>query len=335
VLDTSFESLVPYGWNDRVLALYNSSARSGEEPARVLRVERTRSTVISLDGRDHSLTVAAPPAVGDWVSVTATAICQVLERWSVLARAAPHGGDVQILAANIDLVLITVPADRIHSARVERELALAWDSGARPLVVLTKADLSPPAEYLGKPVAWVADRLGEHLWSKQRDICDSIVDHRREHEPDALVPVELGVDVGGSENGDQKNEGVEVGRRHRKLVWSDSLLAPTGRHLFGRQGPRTLQNRADWALSAEFGGPKPCRTIVVPQAVTPEADLTVLKVEADDHAGLVGVSSLWCNAAGSISNPEAVYLALGRGVAGTGHWLSPRLGVSTGSGSRC
>jgi ribosome biogenesis GTPase / thiamine phosphate phosphatase len=154
VLDTSFESLIPYGWNDRVLALYNSSAGSGEEPARVLRVERTRSTVIGLDGRDHSLTVAAPPAVGDWVSVTATAICQVLERWSVLARAAPHGGDVQILAANIDLVLITVPADRIHSARVERELALAWDSGARPLVVLTKADLSPPGAF---------DELAERL----------------------------------------------------------------------------------------------------------------------------------------------------------------------------
>jgi hypothetical protein len=33
--------------------------------------------------------------------------------------------------------------------------------------------------HLGKPVAWVADRLGEHLWSKQRDICESIVDHRR------------------------------------------------------------------------------------------------------------------------------------------------------------
>jgi ribosome biogenesis GTPase len=48
---------------------------------------------------------------------------------------------VQVLAANVDLVFITAPVDRISSARVERELAVAWDSGAHPVVVLTKCDL--------------------------------------------------------------------------------------------------------------------------------------------------------------------------------------------------
>jgi len=47
-----------------------------------------------------------------------------------------------VLAANVDLVIITAPADRLSVGRVERELVVAWDSGAQPLVVLTKADLA-------------------------------------------------------------------------------------------------------------------------------------------------------------------------------------------------
>ena len=49
-----------------------------------------------------------------------------------------------MLAANVDVVLIAAPADRLSSARVERELVIAWDSGARPVVVLTKLDVAPP-----------------------------------------------------------------------------------------------------------------------------------------------------------------------------------------------
>ena len=49
-----------------------------------------------------------------------------------------------MLAANLDVVLIAAPGDRLSSARVERELVMAWDSGARPVVVLTKLDRSPP-----------------------------------------------------------------------------------------------------------------------------------------------------------------------------------------------
>ena len=49
-----------------------------------------------------------------------------------------------MLAANVDVVLITAPADRLSPTRVERELVIAWDSGARPVVVLTKLDLASP-----------------------------------------------------------------------------------------------------------------------------------------------------------------------------------------------
>ncbi len=70
---------------------------------------------------------------------------EVLPRWSVLSRVdpAPSGAQagVQLLAANVDVIVIAAPADRLKVARVEREVAFGWESGAQPLVVLTKSDL--------------------------------------------------------------------------------------------------------------------------------------------------------------------------------------------------
>jgi len=143
VLQTAFNALVAYGWNDRVIALFEGLASAGDEPARVVRVERTRSVIFRNDGRDHDAHSASTPAVGDWVAVRDDAISQILPRWSAVTRKDPDGTAVQILAANVDLVIITAPGDRLSAARVERELTIAWDSGARPLVVLTKADLAP------------------------------------------------------------------------------------------------------------------------------------------------------------------------------------------------
>jgi ribosome biogenesis GTPase len=94
------------------------------------------------------------PAVGDWIAVKGEVVRAVLPRWSELTRADPSGAAVQVLAANIDLVLITSPADRLSPARVERELTVAWDSGACPLVVVTKSDLADQ-----EAVSALADRV--------------------------------------------------------------------------------------------------------------------------------------------------------------------------------
>ena len=137
-------ALVAYGWGERVVALFNDLADPGDEPARVVRAERSQSVVVSGDGRDHRVTGPSPPAVGDWVVLHDGVIRHVLPRWSAVTRRDPGGARDQVLAANADLVIITAPADRLSPARVERELAVAWDSGARPLVVLTKADVAAP-----------------------------------------------------------------------------------------------------------------------------------------------------------------------------------------------
>ena len=85
--------------------------------------------------------MAVPVAVGDWVVATSDRLEAVLARWSSLERQGPDSGKAQVLATNVDLVLVTVPADRPNARTNRRVLTLAWDSGARPVVVLTKTDL--------------------------------------------------------------------------------------------------------------------------------------------------------------------------------------------------
>ena len=93
---------------------------------------------------------AGLPAVGDWVAALASADVEIALIESVLDRrnAITRGGsgktsETQVLAANIDTVFVVHPiAEPPNLRRIERELSLAWDSGAAPVVVLTKADLS-------------------------------------------------------------------------------------------------------------------------------------------------------------------------------------------------
>jgi ribosome biogenesis GTPase len=135
-------ALSAFGWTDRVLALFNEIAEPSCEPARVVRVERSALAAVFADGSERLLHAAVLPAVGDWIAAGGDAVRGVLARWSQLSRADPSGVGAQVLAANVDLVLITAPADRLSPARVERELTVAWDSGAHPVVVLTKCDLA-------------------------------------------------------------------------------------------------------------------------------------------------------------------------------------------------
>jgi ribosome biogenesis GTPase len=145
------------GWNNRFAALFESFYNLGSEPGRVLRAERSLVTATTehgiraanLAGRLDSNGEQGPPAVGDWVAVDLSTepgvVRAILPRASALIRRRPGTADhAQIVAANIDTVLVVESLDRGPSPRrIERGLALAWDGGANPIVVLTKADLCP------------------------------------------------------------------------------------------------------------------------------------------------------------------------------------------------
>lgn len=89
-------------------------------------------------------------AVGDWVLVTDGRITDFLPRSSVLQRrAAGSGTDVQLIAANIDVMFIVTSCNAdFNEARLERYLVLAYGAGIKPVLVLTKADMADPAPYL-------------------------------------------------------------------------------------------------------------------------------------------------------------------------------------------
>jgi ribosome biogenesis GTPase len=159
-----FRELQGLGWSPRWQALFSPYAARGLTPARVVRSDRgsvliatptgvVRATfsadLLKADGGAVRL-----PAVGDWVAVLAPddldvpIIEVVLERASAITRGNPgETSAAQVLAANIDTVFVVHPiAEQPNLRRIERELSVAWDSGAVPAVVLTKVDLSADME---------------------------------------------------------------------------------------------------------------------------------------------------------------------------------------------
>jgi len=90
------------------------------------------------------------PTVGDWVALAPgqpPVPVAVLPRSSLLRRRAAGGEEAQALAANLDAVLLVTGLDRpVKAGRLQRGAALAWDAGAQPVVVLTKAAAAGGAE---------------------------------------------------------------------------------------------------------------------------------------------------------------------------------------------
>lgn len=123
---------------------------------RVVRIDKGGITVSPVPG-DEQLVVAAKAVrrvvVGDVCALDAHAgrIERILDRRTVFERRAPGSGRDEIamsaktIAANMDVVLVLQALDAgVNTSRLAREMVLAWESGAQPVVVLTKADLAGP-----------------------------------------------------------------------------------------------------------------------------------------------------------------------------------------------
>jgi ribosome biogenesis GTPase len=140
---------------------YDVLTRAGEQRARVTGKLRHEAA----SGADL-------PAVGDWVALREQSIQGVLPRRSAFQRKVNLGAaEAQVLAANLDSIFVVTGLDADFSARrLERYLTLAWESGATPVVVLTKADLCDDPQALlldaeqvavGVPVHLVSNLTGE------------------------------------------------------------------------------------------------------------------------------------------------------------------------------
>ncbi len=132
-----------------------------------LRVELDRDGLVPADDGER-----LAPTVGDLVVVEPRAdgaphVARLERRRSVLLRdSAGESSRTQALAANVDVVLVAEHLDPDpHLGRVERLLTLAWRSGARPVVVLTKADLVPDPAGMAAEVTAVAPGADVHAVS--------------------------------------------------------------------------------------------------------------------------------------------------------------------------
>ncbi|KES08559.1 GTPase RsgA [Streptomyces toyocaensis] len=151
-------ALAPYGWDDAWADAFAPHDAHGLLPGRVLRVDRGQCDVVTADGVLRADTAFVTPhdplrvvCTGDWVAVEAGGnpryVRACLPRRTAFVRStSSKRSEGQILAANVDHAVVAVSlAVEVDLARIERFLALAWESGAQPVVVLTKADLVPDA----------------------------------------------------------------------------------------------------------------------------------------------------------------------------------------------
>ena len=183
----SDRTLAVLGWTDELEAAFTPHAERGFEPARV--VAEHRGGYLVRGERDERLAHprgklrddeinAGMPAVGDWVAVCdapgdRAAIEAVLPRRTKVSRKTPWlKAEEHILAANVDTVLLVSGLDEdFNPRRLERYLTAAWDSGADPVVVLTKLDLLDDTDKLveaesvsfGVPIFPVSNVTGEGI----------------------------------------------------------------------------------------------------------------------------------------------------------------------------
>jgi ribosome biogenesis GTPase len=154
------ETLTTLGWDARLREEFEPHRTAGLVPGRVAVQHRGAWDVISEVGelrvdvagrvRHEAAESAELPVVGDWVAVAARpdeasgTIQAVLPRRTKFSRkTAWQAAEEQVLVANVDVVfVVTSLNDDLNLRRLERYLTLAWESGASPVIVLTKADLT-------------------------------------------------------------------------------------------------------------------------------------------------------------------------------------------------
>lgn len=161
VPDVALAPLETIGWSPELEQLFAAEAPPGTVPGRVARIDGP-SALVLLEGDstraeqsralEDAVEMESQLGVGDWVAVErrarheTDAIVAILPRSSALIRrrGAEREGEVaegQVLATNIDTVFVVAAVSEPNVRRIEREVAQIYESGAQPVVVLTKSDL--------------------------------------------------------------------------------------------------------------------------------------------------------------------------------------------------
>jgi ribosome biogenesis GTPase len=173
------DALVALGWNDDWARAFEPFRDGLLAPGRVSIPHRGEFDVLTGDEevrarasprlRREARSTADFPTVGDWVALDLEAepsptIEAVLPRRTKFSRRTAGDGETatreQVVAANVDVVFIVASlADEVSVRTLERYLTLAWESGARPVILLTKADLVDDAENIADEIAGLGSEV--------------------------------------------------------------------------------------------------------------------------------------------------------------------------------
>ena len=198
--------LTALGWDDTRAEEFEPHARAGLTPGRVAVQHRGAYDVITelgelrvdVAGRLYDGSSPADlPAVGDWVAVAARpdeqggTIQAVLPRRTKFSRkTAWQAAEEQVLAANVDVVLVVTSINEdLNLRRLERYLTLAWESGARPVILLTKADVEPDPGAMATEVEEIGGNVPVHAISARTGLG---LDAVRAHVPAGVTGALLG-----------------------------------------------------------------------------------------------------------------------------------------------
>jgi ribosome biogenesis GTPase / thiamine phosphate phosphatase len=172
-------TLATLGWNERWQSEFAAHATEGLIPGRVVGEHRTHyrvatdETELSAEAtgrlRNAAKLRSDMPGVGDYVALRPSAgdgpatVEAILQRTTALIRKASGEQRPQLLASNVDVVFIVTGLDGdFNLARLQRFLALVRDSGARPVIVANKAELSVDVAAIAREIATIAPDVALH-----------------------------------------------------------------------------------------------------------------------------------------------------------------------------
>jgi ribosome biogenesis GTPase len=255
-----------FGWNNFFEACFAPYREQGLFPGRVTIQHKDRYVLFTEQGevwgqvsgkfRFEAKGLQDFPAVGDWVALETTSpeqialIHGVLERKSKFSRkVAGDRLDEQVLAANIDIAFLVMGLDANYNLRrLERFLTVAWESGARPIIILNKSDLCASVEECTQEVLASAQGADVIVMSAKRneDVAPIL---------SLLTPGITGVLLGSSGVGKSTITNVLLGEEHSKVqdvrasdghgrhttMYRELLVLPNGGIIIDTPGLRELQ----------------------------------------------------------------------------------------------
>ena len=261
--------LIALGWDPAWEALRSINAFADLEPARVALQHRgsyvlygeTGEQTATISGRlrHEARGVGELPAVGDWVLARDAVIQAVLPRRTAFSRKAVLAFEEQVAAANADTVFVVAALGASPNLRsLERYLTVAYESRAKPVVILTKADLCPDVDGALAAVREISPATPVHAISVPAGVGLEIFDAYCR--PGRTV-VLLGPSGAGKttllnalEGGDRPTAAIREDGRGRHTTTHRELVIIEGRGMvLDTPGMRELQLwDADAGLSAAF-----------------------------------------------------------------------------------